>query len=62
MTKKEKQKYLKDYNHCPYCGSDNIHTGTMETDSGCAWAEVECLNCLKRWQDVYKLVDITEVN
>lgn len=60
MTKKEKQKYLKNFNHCPKCGSDNIYSGHLEADSGTAHASVECLNCLFQWQDVYKLVDIIE--
>ena len=61
MTKKQKQKYLKDYNHCPKCGSDNISSDRLEADSGCAWANVKCDSCGFTWQDIYKLVDIEEM-
>lgn len=45
---------------CPYCGEDNISADYMQVDGSQAWRRVDCLNpdCLKKWTEVYKLVDI----
>lgn len=60
MTKKEKQKYLKDQNHCPKCGSADINSSKLQADGSCAWADVKCGDCGFAWQDIYKLIDIEE--
>ena len=48
--------------HCPFCGDDYILGGHLESDTSEAWMEVTCQNCSKSWYDIYKLVDIEEVN
>lgn len=41
--------------HCPYCGSDDVESAPLETDSGIAWAAVTCFSCEARWRDNYTL-------
>ena len=64
LTSKQKKAYLKHYAHCPFCKSKNIegHGIKVDEDDGdCAWQEVVvCLDCDKRWNDIYKLVDVEE--
>ena len=63
LTSKQKKAYLKHYYHCPFCKSKNIegHGIKVDEDDGdCAWQEVVCLDCDKRWNDIYKLVDVEE--
>jgi len=43
---------------CPFCGSDDLHTGRLQTDAGIAWQRVECCSCEARWKDQYNLTDI----
>jgi len=62
LTRVMKKKYMdKAGNECPYCGSDHIEGGRPQTDSNCAWQEVICQDCEKRWNDVYTLTDIEEI-
>lgn len=44
---------------CPFCGSDDLHTGRMQTDAGIAWQRVECCSCEARWKDQYRLTGIS---
>ena len=64
MTKKQKKFYLDHCgNLCPYCESGNVNgDGFVETDSGCAWQKVDCLDCGKSWRDLYTLTGVEEVN
>jgi hypothetical protein len=62
MTKKEKQTYLRaDGVFCPFCKSLDIEGGSVEINSGTASQEIHCLNCDKKWADLYHLVDVEEI-
>jgi transposase-like protein len=64
LSKEAKKKYIKASCHCPYCGSENIEArGDKDVDSdGIELRQViNCLDCEKEWQDVYKLVGIEEI-
>lgn len=61
MTKKEKQKYIKDPTVCPKCGSINICSDPVEADGGYAWSNVECLDCEAVWKDAWEVVDVEMV-
>ena len=43
---------------CPFCDSEDIEGGFVETDVGGASQRVHCLVCGARWQDSYMLVDV----
>jgi ribosomal protein S27E len=61
LTKKQKQAYLKAGGvKCPYCGTDDIQGGFIETIWESAHQEVKCLACDKQWMDVYTLSEINE--
>ena len=46
---------------CPFCGSKNIASGPPEADGMIAWAAVECTDCEHAWQDVWTVIDMTEL-
>lgn len=59
LTKEQKKDYLKvSGNHCPYCRSHDICGDHVEVNDGGAWQEVVCMECERRWTDIYKLIDI----
>lgn len=56
-----KQKYFESHcGVCPFCESKDITSGPVEADSMVGWAEVECTRCGYTWQDVWRVIDITE--
>ena len=63
MTPEQKKNYISSGgNECPKCGSSEISPiYGFETDGTSAWRAVECDECGKRWNDVYKLIDIEEI-
>ena len=57
-----KRKYLENSGGlCPFCDGSDPSSGPIQADGPVAWAEVECEGCGASWQDVWALVDITEV-
>ena len=48
-------------NACPFCSSRDIEAGVLESDGMVAWADVECIACKHTWQDVWTMIDMTEV-
>lgn len=46
--------------NCPYCGSEDITGGFVQTEAGHAWQPVDCVTCRKSWADVYRLENILE--
>ncbi|MFQ5491992.1 MAG: hypothetical protein ACE5GE_14845 [Phycisphaerae bacterium] len=59
LTDEAKQRYLKGGGvRCPFCDGDQIEGGPVEIDEGQAIQPVGCLNCDRRWNDVYTLHDI----
>jgi hypothetical protein len=37
---------------CPFCKSPEIESGWLDAEGECAWAQVGCLVCHRKWQDV----------
>lgn len=62
MTYAQKKAYLKASHICPYCGSDQIEGQSVDIDENGASQEVSCISCKARWEDLYKLTDVREVN
>lgn len=62
ITEREKEEYVEKKGiHCPYCKSDSLFSNYMfQSDGGHAWQDVECIDCKKRWKDVYVLGSIEE--
>lgn len=48
-------------NACPFCGKGDLASGPLEADGMVAWAAVECPDCGHVWQDVWTVIDMTEV-
>jgi transcription elongation factor Elf1 len=60
---KEVKKYIKSKGICcPFCDSENLDAGTMQTDAGIAWQDIECCNCGSSWRDEYELIDMTNID
>lgn len=61
LTKEKATEYLQDGGvRCPYCGSDDLDTGPMQTDVSTAWQSVTCASCDEEWTDRYDLVAFNE--
>ena len=63
LTDQEEQAYMDDGgNHCPKCKSDDMESGSIQTDGMEAWRDVTCKNpkCGFRWTDDYKMAGISE--
>ena len=43
------------------CGSLEVQSGPVEADGLIGWASVECTACRRSWQDVWSVIDITEI-
>ena len=62
LTAWQKKHYIENTSsQCPYCHSDNITGSAVEVDADSAWQEVSCTDCERSWQDIYKLVDVEEI-
>ena len=62
LTEEARKQYLeKNGVDCPFCGSDEIEGGFVDIECGSAYQPVRCLRCEKRWNDVYALQDVEEV-
>lgn len=46
---------------CPYCGSRDMESGSMEADGDYCWCVTDCNNCHARWQDSYRLVGLIQL-
>ena len=60
LSKEQKEDYIREGGvHCPFCTSSNITAGVFEGEP--MGQKVECEDCHKKWYDVYKLVDVEEI-
>lgn len=59
MTPEQKKQYLVSPNHCPFCNSDNISAYYFEADG--SYQKIECYTCGKKWNDIYTLTDVEEI-
>ena len=67
MNKEQIDKYIKNPDHCPFCGADTIDTadygfeGTDEKGTEpFIWNECSCLSCNKQWKEIYTLKTIKD--
>ena len=44
---------------CPFCESESIEGGFIQVEAGEAFQDMSCSQCQGKWQDVYRLVDVT---
>jgi len=58
----DKKKYLKDSSKCPYCDSPEITGGRSNYSGDTMWRTISCNNCSKRWDEVYDLVNVEEID
>ena len=62
LTEKQKAEYLKAGGVCcPYCGSGDICGSHVEIEYACCFQNIRCSTCGKEWTDIYKLVNVEEV-
>lgn len=61
LTEEEKQAYLKSDNGCPKCQSKDIEGGSFDFDGNEVWSEIRCLKCNFEWRDIYRLVEVEEI-
>jgi hypothetical protein len=62
LTEQQRTDYLNNSSECPFCHSDNIEADHIEADGESAFGEVSCLDCGKRWNDVYTLTDVEVID
>ena len=53
--------YLKNPDHCPYCGKTDIVGEGLDVENGKAVQTVYCSWCLRDWEDVYTLTTVREI-
>lgn len=53
VTPEKRAKYLKDPDHCPFCGSTDIEGDSIEVDMKSTLQDIKCLDCDAQWQDEY---------
>lgn len=61
LTEAQKKAYVDDPNNCPYCGSEDIEAGTIQSDDiiNC---DITCLACGKIWAEEYKVSKIYDTD
>jgi len=58
----DKAEYMINPHTCPFCGSEDISGGAYNSEEyGSVLQNVKCDGCGKKWEDHYKLVDVTEI-
>jgi len=59
LTAKQRKDYVRGGAYrCPYCSSTDITADHFEGEG--SYQPVECKSCGRRWNDIYKLVDIED--
>jgi len=54
--KLEQHRYLKNHGHCPWCDSTQLEFGDIDCKENNMRQWVECLDCDKKWFDLYTLI------
>ncbi len=62
----DKKKYFKDIEYCPYCNSENLEDKLskgriLEFKNNQGQCDVRCSSCTRKWQEIYKLVDVKKL-
>ncbi len=59
LTMVQKQEYIKNSGHCPFCNSISIEGSSIEMDvNSQVYQEIFCHECKASWRDIYKLVKV----
>jgi transcription elongation factor Elf1 len=46
-------------NDCPFCGSDDLEAGTLQSDADYAWRGVTCKACGEIWDENFQMVGMS---
>jgi len=55
-------KYLRDPERCPYCDSSNLTMNLMDIGIHKCSRPIQCLDCNKKWKDIYELNQVEEIS
>jgi len=56
------KQYPKSQNNCPFCDSNNLDGGEWDAEGTMSWQRIECIDCGKKWDDIYTLQGYEEDN
>ena len=62
LSESDKQDYIKNPNHCPYCQSDNISIIETRGEWNQLWQDIQCDDCKKTWSETYVLTMVEELS
>ena len=62
LTPKQQSEYLKNDTLCPYCGNDTFSSSDVRRQQGRVTQWVQCLECQRKWLDVYSLAAIEPID
>jgi len=57
---KTDREYVKSSNHCPFCDSEQIEGESLDVNGNEAWQPISCIECGRRWLDIYTLIGFEE--
>jgi len=55
ITDEIQKKYLANPAACPWCDGDIQADAAADVDEGIATQDIDCLECGRSWQDMYRL-------
>jgi transcription elongation factor Elf1 len=62
LGERQKQKYLDDPDHCPFCKSRNVGGGEIDLSDGRSLDRTfSCNECGKVWVEIFTLTGVEEV-
>lgn len=61
MTDEIKKEYVENGGtYCPYCDSGELFASHADNEDGIITQDIKCMNCGKKWTDVFKLIRVVE--
>lgn len=54
------EKYKKNPDVCPFCGSENVTAGDTDFSYINAWRNVKCNSCKKEWTEEFTITNVAE--
>ena len=59
LTNLQVRRYLDSHgDSCPFCRSQEIHSGPLDADGSRAYADCKCHKCGRYWTDEWRLTGI----
>jgi len=52
------EKYLKNPDLCPFCGSEDITAGHVDCIDIKAWRNVRCISCKEEWVEEFTITNV----